>query len=68
MVENPKMSGMIPFPCCPKEKVVYYQDSHGHSSHKCPTCGKFVIFDWDQHTAVISGAARGASQKYRSTV
>lgn len=59
-----KMDGMIPFPCCSKEKAGYYSDSHGHSSIKCPRCGKYAIFDWDLKRSYPGSAERGASHKY----
>lgn len=59
------LKGMIPFPCCPGEKVMAYQSSRGKSSNKCPRCGKFAIFDFDKMTAYRSSAYQGASHRFR---
>ena len=61
-----KTKGMIPFPCCKKEKILVYEGTKGHASSKCPRCGKFAVFDYDGMTAEIAEAARGASHKFRS--
>lgn len=46
------VKGMIPFPCCPKEKALIYRGAHGRSSYKCPRCGRYAVFDADTMTAV----------------
>lgn len=61
-----ELKGQIPFPCCPKEKAMAYESSHGRVSLKCPRCGRFAIFDFDKMTAHLSGAAKGASHKFKS--
>ena len=61
-----KLKGKISFPCCPKEKAMAYESSHGRASYKCPRCGKFATFDFDKMVAYLSGAAKGASHKFRS--
>ena len=61
-----KLKGQIPFPCCPKEKAIAYENSHGRASYKCPRCGKFAIFDFDKMEAYPTRAAKGASHKFRS--
>ena len=60
-----KLKGQIPFPCCPKEKVMAYESSHGRVSLKCPRCGRFAIFDFAKMSAHLSGAAKGASHKFK---
>lgn len=61
-----KLKGLISFPCCPKEKAMAYESSHGRISLKCPKCGRFVIFDLDKMTAYMSRAIKGASHKFKS--
>lgn len=61
-----KLKGQIPFPCCPKEKAIAYESSHGRASYKCPRCGKFAIFDFDKMEAYPTRAVKGASHKFRS--
>ena len=39
-----KSNGIMRFPCCPKEKIVYSETDKGWISVKCPNCGKFVVF------------------------
>lgn len=56
--QESKPIGYIPYPCCPKEKAAYFADSKGHSSIKCPNCKKYVLFDWDNKEAKITGAVR----------
>ena len=58
------IKGMIKCPCCQQEKVAAYDDSHGHASIKCPKCGRFGVYDFDNMTAVIGKAARGAAKKF----
>ena len=53
----------IPFPCCPREKVMVFAGAHGRTSIKCPNCGRYATFDYDAQTAELSGACRGASRK-----
>lgn len=60
-----KLKGQIPFPCCPKEKAMAYESSHGRASYKCPRCGKFATFDFDKMVAYPSGAAKGASHNFK---
>lgn len=61
-----KLKGQIPFPCCSKEKVMAYESSRGRVSLKCPRCGRFAIFDFDEMVAYLSQAAKGASHKFKS--
>lgn len=61
-----KLKGQIPFPCCSKEKAMAYESSHGRVSLKCPRCGRFAIFDFDEMIAHLAGAAKGASHKFKS--
>ena len=58
----------IPFPCCPKEKVMVYPGAHGRTSVKCPNCGKYILIDVDEKTAELNGACRGASKRLTSRV
>ena len=60
------IKGQIPFPCCPKEKAMAYESSHGRASYKCPRCGKFATFDFDKMVAHPTGAVKGASHKFKS--
>ena len=59
--------GMIPFPCCPSGNVMVYADSHGRSSIKCPKCGRFAVFDYDEMSAEPCGPCRGAAEQYKAT-
>ncbi len=61
-----RAAGMIPFPCCQKEKVIVYEGSHGKASCKCPRCGKFAVFNYDTMTAEISVPLRGAAHALQS--
>lgn len=61
-----KLKGQIPFPCCPKEKAMVYENSHGQVSLKCPRCGRFAILDFDEMIAYLSRAAKGASHKFKT--
>lgn len=63
--EAEKIKGQILFPCCPKEKTMAYESSHGRASIKCPRCGKFVTIDFDSLTAYPSRAVRGASHQFK---
>lgn len=60
-----KIKGQIPYPCCPKEKAMAFDSSHGRASYKCPRCGKFAIFDFDEMEAYPAQAARGAAHRFR---
>lgn len=62
-----KIKGQIPYPCCPKEKAMAFDSSHGRASYKCPRCGKFAIFDFDEMEAYPAQAARGAAHQFRIT-
>ena len=53
----------IPYPCCPKEKVVVFPGAHGCTSIKCPNCGKYALFDYDNLTAKPGKVCRGASSR-----
>ncbi len=57
---------MISFPCCKKEKIMVYEGSKGHSSNKCPNCGKYAVFDFDKMTATESEVLRGAVHRFKS--
>ena len=63
--EAEKIKGQIVFPCCPKEKTMAYESSHGRISCKCPNCGKFALMDFDLMTAIPVRAVRGASHQFR---
>ena len=56
----------IPYPCCPKEKVVVFPGAHGCSSIKCPNCGKYALFDYDNLTAKPGKVCRGAGKRPRA--
>lgn len=60
-----RVKGMIPFPCCPRENVIVFMNTHGPASIKCPRCGRFAIFDYDRMTATAMRAFRGASRMYK---
>ncbi|MDO4977889.1 MAG: hypothetical protein Q4E53_11575 [Eubacteriales bacterium] len=57
-----KVRGNIPYPCCPKEKNVVYEGAKGKNSSKCPRCGRFILFDYDQMTAAVIGQVKGATK------
>ncbi|MBR2602775.1 MAG: hypothetical protein IKE08_08820 [Clostridia bacterium] len=56
----------IPFPCCPKEKIVVFPGTYGSASIKCPNCGKYALFDYDSLTAKPGRTCRGASKRARA--
>lgn len=60
-----KFRTMIPYPCCPQHKAGVEISAHGKASHQCPNCGKFVEFDYDNETARVVNAYRGASNSFR---
>ncbi len=60
-----EVKGMISFPCCPKESVLVYAETHGRCSQKCPCCGRFAIFDYDGMTAKPCRPRKGAAEKYK---
>jgi hypothetical protein len=60
-----KLKGIIPFPCCPKEKIMAYEGSSGKCSIKCPKCGRYAIFDYDKMEAVPGETLRGAAHKLK---
>ena len=62
-----RVKGIISFPCCPKESVMVYADSHGHVSNKCPKCGRFAVFDYDEMCADPCGPCRGVVEQYKTT-
>lgn len=59
-----RIKGQIIYPCCPKEKAMAFESSHGRASYKCPRCGKFAIFDFDELIAYPAPPARGASHQF----
>ena len=59
------VKGMIPYPCCPKERVMVFRGAHGRVSNKCPRCGRFARFDYDLMTASEVRAVRGATRMYK---
>ena len=61
-----KLKGQIPYPCCPKEKAMAYESSHGRASYKCPNCGKFAIFDFDEMVSHPCKPARGAAHIFKT--
>lgn len=63
-----KVKGFVLYPCCEKEKVLVYEDSTGHSSIKCPRCGKYAIFDFDHMKAVPTDAARGVVHAFKNRI
>ena len=60
------VKGMIPYPCCPKEAVMVYSNTHGQASAKCPKCGKYARFDYDRMQARPVRPVRGASRQYKA--
>ena len=34
-----RLKGIIPFPCCHREKILVFELSRGKTSNKCPHCG-----------------------------
>ena len=60
-----KLKGMISFPCCQKEKIIVYEGSSGKCSIKCPRCGHYAVFDYNEMTAVIGKTLRGAVHRLK---
>jgi transcription elongation factor Elf1 len=50
--------GSIPCPVCGKSKVMVSADAKGHTSYECKVCGRFIMIDADNMTAVQSRAIR----------
>ena len=59
-----EIKGVIPFPCCKKEKIIVYVGTEGKSSNKCPKCGKYAVFDFDKMVSRPTDAARGVSHQF----
>lgn len=59
-----QLKGMIKYPCCPKKKAAVEYNAHGCATHQCPNCGKFVEFNYDDMTAKVVNAFRGATNKF----
>jgi len=55
----------IPYPCCPREKVVVFPGAHGCASIKCPNCGKYSLFNYDTLTSEPGEVCRGATKRSR---
>lgn len=55
---------MISYPCCPQRKAGVEMSARGRATHQCPNCGKYVEFDYDEGTARIINACRGASNRF----
>lgn len=51
--EEQKIKGVIICPCCGKQKTVVYQGTTGSESHRCPTSGRMIKYDFDKMTAEI---------------
>ncbi len=64
-IEERQFRGVIVYPCCQREKVLVYEDTHGGTSNKCPRCGSFAEFNYDNMTARPVQAARGAYKKMK---
>lgn len=60
-----RLKGMIPFPCCEKEKIMVYEGSSGKCSIKCPVCRHYAVFDYDKMEAVPGETLRGAAHKLK---
>ncbi len=60
-----KEKGIIPFPCCEKEKKLVFISGRGRVSDKCPCCGKIALFDLDLMTARRYKPVRGAVSRAR---
>ena len=58
-----KLKGRFHFLAVPREKAMAYESSHGRVSLKCPRCGRFAIFDFDEMIAHLAGANKGASSQ-----
>lgn len=59
-----EIKGIIPFPCCPKEKKVVISGS-GLVTDKCPCCGKFALFNMDLMNSQRIKPIRGAVSRAR---
>lgn len=59
-----KVKGIISFPCCIKEKIVVYEGTYGISSNKCPRCGKYAIFDYENMTSKRAETVKGVSHRF----
>lgn len=61
-----EIKGMISYPCCNKEKIIVYAGATGKSSNKCPRCGRYAVFDFDNMTSIQAEVARGASHRFKN--
>lgn len=62
------LKGTIDYPCGCKARVLVYKGTQGKASMKCPGCGKYAIFCYDDMTAIRSNAVKrpkfGFTNKY----
>ncbi len=61
--ESEAVPRTIPFPCCPKEKVVVYEEVRGRVSIRCPRCDKFAEFDFTRMVSRPAGPYRLITKK-----
>lgn len=58
-----KIKGMILYPCCKSEKIVVYEGSSGKCSIKCPRCGHYAVFDYDNMDSNPGQTLRGIAHE-----
>ena len=59
-----QIKGMIAYPCCTNKKAMVKYGARGKATHPCTQCGKFIEFDYDEMSAHITKAERGATQRF----
>lgn len=64
MTDTDEYTGVIVYPCCPREKVLVKRGTLGAASQKCPHCGKYVLFDYNKMTAELIRPVRGAARHF----
>lgn len=45
-----------------------YADAHGRVSNKCPKCGRFAVFDYDEMCAEPGKPCRGAADQFKAAL
>ena len=61
-IKTEEEKGIIPFPCCPGEKIIVYECMQGRTSNKCPRCGKYAVFDFEKMISYKGMPLRGVNK------
>ena len=63
-----RIRGFIPYPCCPQQKELVRDDAHGHVTHRCAQCMKYVEFDLDAMNAKVVKPCRGGTKRQSAVI